>query len=77
VWNLARRRHAGRPVRLEHSLYGTTDVALTHGLRLYILTDRGTTTFTDTPTPVFQVSRAAAWRPRHAAMFVCFLELAR
>ncbi|KAK0131674.1 NACHT domain- and WD repeat-containing protein 1 [Merluccius polli] len=54
VWNLVRRRHAGRPVRVEHGLYGGTDVALAHDLKLYILTDRGTASATDTPAPVFQ-----------------------
>ncbi|KAJ3585371.1 hypothetical protein NHX12_014092, partial [Muraenolepis orangiensis] len=55
VWNLARRRrYAGRPVHVEHGLYGSTDVALAHGLRLYVLTDRGTASLTDTPAPVFQ-----------------------
>ncbi|XP_070978142.1 uncharacterized protein [Oncorhynchus clarkii lewisi] len=54
VWNLARSRFSGRPVRVEHGLYGNTDVALAHDLKLYILTDRGTATFTDTPSPIFQ-----------------------
>eukprot|EP00063_Salmo_salar_P087124 XP_014061959.1 PREDICTED: uncharacterized protein LOC106608527 isoform X2 [Salmo salar] len=54
VWNLARSRFTGRPVRVEHGLYGNTDVALAHDLKLYILTDRGTATFTDTPSPIFQ-----------------------
>ncbi|KAK6323042.1 hypothetical protein J4Q44_G00053810 [Coregonus suidteri] len=54
VWNLARSRFAGRPVRVEHGLYGKTDVALVHDLKLYILTDRGTANFTDTPSPIFQ-----------------------
>ena len=56
VWNLARSRFTGRPVRVEHGLYGNTDVALAHDLKLYILTDRGTATFTDTPSPIFQVT---------------------
>ena len=55
VWNLARKRFVGRPVRVEHGLYGSSDVALVHDLKLYILTDRGTATVTDTPSPIFQV----------------------
>ncbi|XP_071402446.1 uncharacterized protein [Centroberyx affinis] len=54
VWNLARRRFVGRAVRVEHGLYGGTDVALAHDLKMYILTDRGTTNATDTPSPRFQ-----------------------
>ncbi|KAL0970488.1 hypothetical protein UPYG_G00242740 [Umbra pygmaea] len=54
VWNLARSRFTGRPVRVEHGLYGRTDVALIYDLKLYILTDRGMSTFMDTPSTVFQ-----------------------
>lgn len=60
MWNLVRRRYAGRPVRVEHNLYGGTDVALAKDLKLYILTDRGVANFTDTPVPVFQVSHPTA-----------------
>ncbi|XP_049924061.1 uncharacterized protein LOC126404723 [Epinephelus moara] len=40
VWNLTRRHFACRPVRVEHSLYSSTDVVLAHDFKLYILTDR-------------------------------------
>ncbi|KAI5104186.1 NACHT domain- and WD repeat-containing protein 1-like isoform X1, partial [Silurus meridionalis] len=54
VWNRRRARFRARPVRVEHSLFTSTDVALVQDLKLYILTDHGTATFTDTPTPVYQ-----------------------
>ncbi|XP_062848885.1 uncharacterized protein LOC134311211 [Trichomycterus rosablanca] len=54
VWNTRRVRSRAQPVRVEHGLFTSSDVALAQDLRLYILTDRGTTTFTDTPTPVYQ-----------------------
>ena len=55
VWNMSRASFKGRPVRVEHGLFSSTDVALARDLRLYILTDRGMATFPDTPTPVYQV----------------------
>lgn len=55
VWNLARSRFTGWPVRVDYGLHGNTDMALAHDMKLYILTDRGTATFTDTPSPIFQV----------------------
>ncbi|XP_017574350.1 uncharacterized protein LOC108440128 [Pygocentrus nattereri] len=54
VWNVSRASFRGRPVRVEHGLFSSADVALARDLRLYILTDRGMATFTDTPTPVYQ-----------------------
>ncbi|XP_028856386.1 uncharacterized protein LOC114801979 isoform X2 [Denticeps clupeoides] len=54
VWNVARPHLAGRPVRVEHGLFSCGDVVLARNLKLYILTDRGMATFTDTPTPVYQ-----------------------
>lgn len=55
VWNIARSRLAGRPVRVEHGLFTNTDVALARDLKLYILTDRGTSSITESATPVYQV----------------------
>lgn len=55
VWNIRRARFRARPVRVEHSLFTSADTVLVRDLKLYILTDRGTATYTDTPTPVFQV----------------------
>lgn len=55
VWNISRARFRGQPVRVEHGLFSSSDVALARDLKLYILTDRGMATFTDTPTPVYQV----------------------
>ncbi|KAF4089359.1 hypothetical protein AMELA_G00065260 [Ameiurus melas] len=54
VWNIRRARFRTRPVRVEHSLFTSADVVLVRDLKLYILTDHGTATFTDTPTPVYQ-----------------------
>ncbi|KAI4905072.1 hypothetical protein NFI96_016045, partial [Prochilodus magdalenae] len=54
VWNVSRASFRGRPVRVEHGLFSSADVTLARDLRLYILTDRGMATFTDTPTPVYQ-----------------------
>ncbi|KAK3567409.1 hypothetical protein QTP86_019864 [Hemibagrus guttatus] len=54
VWNIRRARFRARPVHVEHSLFSSADVALVRDLKLYILTDCGTATFTDTPTPVYQ-----------------------
>ncbi|XP_063043680.1 uncharacterized protein LOC134438020 [Engraulis encrasicolus] len=55
VWNIARPRWSGRAVRVEHGLFNSTDVALARDMKLYILTDRGTSQFTESPTPVYQV----------------------
>ncbi|XP_027025117.2 NACHT domain- and WD repeat-containing protein 1 [Tachysurus fulvidraco] len=54
VWNIRRARFRARPVHVEHSLFSSADIALVRDLKLYILTDRGTAAFTDTPTPVYQ-----------------------
>ncbi|KAG5260928.1 hypothetical protein AALO_G00298090 [Alosa alosa] len=54
VWNVARPRLAGHPVRVEHGLFTNTDVALARDLKLYILTGRGTSSFTESATPVYQ-----------------------
>ncbi|KAG7461821.1 hypothetical protein MATL_G00195090 [Megalops atlanticus] len=54
VWNIVKPSCRGKPVRVEHGLYDSTDVALAKDMKLYILTDRGTATFTDTPMPIFQ-----------------------
>ncbi|KAM9500864.1 NACHT domain- and WD repeat-containing protein 1-like [Clarias gariepinus] len=54
VWNIKRARFRARPVCVEHSLFTSADVVLVQDLKLYILTDHGTASFTDTPTPVYQ-----------------------
>ncbi|KAG7330095.1 hypothetical protein KOW79_006317 [Hemibagrus wyckioides] len=54
VWNIKRARFRAQPVHVEHSLFSSADIALVRDLKLYILADRGTATFTDTPTPVYQ-----------------------
>ncbi|XP_042256653.1 uncharacterized protein LOC121889028 [Thunnus maccoyii] len=54
VWNLARRRFIGRPVRVEHGLYSSTDVVLAHDFKLYIFTDRSSASSTDNPSCQFQ-----------------------
>ncbi len=55
VWNVARMRFKGRPVQVEHGLFSSSDIALVRDLKLYILSDRGTINFPDTPTSVYQV----------------------
>ncbi|KAJ8262209.1 hypothetical protein GJAV_G00163800 [Gymnothorax javanicus] len=54
VWNIAKSSYRGKPVRVEHGLYDSADVVLVKDMRLYILTDRGTASFTETPMPIFQ-----------------------
>ncbi|XP_051510932.1 uncharacterized protein LOC127415919 [Myxocyprinus asiaticus] len=54
IWNVARKRFKGRPVQVEHGLFSSADITLVRDLKLYILSDRGTTNFTDTPTSVYQ-----------------------
>lgn len=55
LWNVARTRFKGRPVQVEHGLFSSSDIALVRDLKLYILSDRGTTNFTDASTSVYQV----------------------
>ncbi|KAG9347016.1 hypothetical protein JZ751_005943 [Albula glossodonta] len=55
VWNIKKSSCRGNPVRVEHGLYDSTDVVLFKDLKMYILTDRGEATFTETPMPIFQV----------------------
>ncbi|KAJ8269670.1 hypothetical protein COCON_G00122770 [Conger conger] len=54
VWNIAKSGYRGKPVRVEHSLYDSADVVLIRDMKLYILTDRGTASFTEPPMPIFQ-----------------------
>ncbi|CAK6968650.1 RWD domain-containing protein 4 Protein FAM28A [Scomber scombrus] len=54
VWNLVRRRYAGRPVRVEHGLYSSTDVVLAHDFKLYIFTDKSSASSTVDPAYQFQ-----------------------
>ncbi|XP_050970848.1 uncharacterized protein LOC127168239 isoform X2 [Labeo rohita] len=54
IWNVARTRFKGHPVQVEHGLFSSSDIALVRDLKLYILSDRGTANFTDTPTSVYQ-----------------------
>ncbi|XP_016335060.1 uncharacterized protein LOC107683518 [Sinocyclocheilus anshuiensis] len=54
IWNVARTRFKGRPVQVEHGLFSSSDIALVRDLKLYILSDRRTANFSDTPTSVYQ-----------------------
>ncbi|KAK9972217.1 hypothetical protein ABG768_025540 [Culter alburnus] len=54
IWNVARTRFKGHPVQVEYGLFSSSDIALVRDLKLYILSDRGTTNFTDAPTSVYQ-----------------------
>ncbi|XP_071334325.1 uncharacterized protein [Trachinotus anak] len=54
MWNLARQRFSDRPVRVERSLYSSTDVVLAHNFKLYIFTDRSLNSSMETPSYQFQ-----------------------
>ncbi|XP_068125049.1 uncharacterized protein [Hyperolius riggenbachi] len=54
VWNIVKSKCKGSAVRVERGLVESTDVVLVRDMKLYILTDRGMASFTDTPRPIFQ-----------------------
>ncbi|XP_015201323.2 uncharacterized protein [Lepisosteus oculatus] len=54
VWKLAESGCRVKRLSLERGLYESADIALVRDRRLFILTDRGTASFTDTPRPIFQ-----------------------
>lgn len=57
VWNILKSKCKGSAVRVERGLMESSDVVLIRDMKLYILTDRGMASFTDTPRPIFQVQR--------------------
>ncbi|KAI4808560.1 hypothetical protein KUCAC02_000617, partial [Chaenocephalus aceratus] len=54
VYGTCPRRFSCRPIRVQHGLYSSTDVVLTHDLKLYILTDRSTNSSINTSSYTFQ-----------------------
>ncbi|CAH2300407.1 NACHT and WD repeat domain-containing 2-like isoform X3 [Pelobates cultripes] len=54
VWNIVKSKCKGSAVRVERGLVENTDVVLVRDMKLFILTDRGMASFTDTPRPIFQ-----------------------
>lgn len=55
VWNIVKSKYKGKAVRVERGLYENTDVVIVRDMKLYILTDKGMSAFTETPRPIFQV----------------------
>ncbi|XP_018086077.1 uncharacterized protein LOC108698788 isoform X2 [Xenopus laevis] len=54
VWNIVKSKCKGSAVRVERGLVESTDVVLVRDMKLFILTDRGMSSFTETPRPIFQ-----------------------
>ncbi|CAN2388681.1 AAA ATPase domain [Pristimantis euphronides] len=54
VWNIVKSKCKSSAVRLERGLVESNDIVLVRDMKLYILTDRGMASFTDTPRPIFQ-----------------------
>ncbi|XP_053314279.1 uncharacterized protein LOC128480573 [Spea bombifrons] len=54
VWNIVKSKCKSSAVRVERGLVENNDVVLVRDMMLYILTDRGMASFTDTPRPIFQ-----------------------
>ncbi|XP_053556225.1 uncharacterized protein LOC128647464 [Bombina bombina] len=54
VWNIVKSKCKSSAVRVERGLMENTDIVLIRDMKLFILTDRGMASFTDTPRPIFQ-----------------------
>uniref|UniRef100_A0A8C5WG25 NACHT and WD repeat domain-containing protein 2 n=1 Tax=Leptobrachium leishanense TaxID=445787 RepID=A0A8C5WG25_9ANUR len=54
IWNIVKSKCKGSAVRVERGLVENNDVVLVRDMKLFILTDRGMASFTDTPRPIFQ-----------------------
>ncbi|XP_069832667.1 uncharacterized protein [Dendropsophus ebraccatus] len=54
VWNIVKSKCKSSAVRVERGLVESNDIVLVRDMKLYILTDRGMASFTDTPRPIFQ-----------------------
>ncbi|KAH0616128.1 hypothetical protein JD844_027012 [Phrynosoma platyrhinos] len=54
VWNIVKSKCKHNAVRVERGLVENTDVVLVRDMKLYVLTDKGITTFGDPPRPIFQ-----------------------
>ncbi|XP_075142931.1 uncharacterized protein LOC142218232 [Leptodactylus fuscus] len=54
VWNIVKSKFKSTAVRVERGLVENNDIVLVRDMKLYILTDRGMASFTETPRPIFQ-----------------------
>ncbi|XP_075695609.1 uncharacterized protein LOC142661658 [Rhinoderma darwinii] len=54
VWNIVKSKCKSSAVRVERGLVESNDIVLVRDMKLYILTDRGMASFTETPRPIFQ-----------------------
>ncbi|KAJ7326778.1 hypothetical protein JRQ81_016537 [Phrynocephalus forsythii] len=54
VWNIVKSKCKHNAVRVERGLIENTDIVLVRDMKLYILTDKGMTSFGDPPKPIFQ-----------------------
>ncbi|XP_048383603.1 uncharacterized protein LOC125451016 isoform X2 [Stegostoma tigrinum] len=54
VWNIRKSKYIGRAVQSERGLVESTSTVLVRDMKLYILSDKSSATFTETPRPIFQ-----------------------
>ncbi|XP_038661641.1 NACHT and WD repeat domain-containing protein 2-like [Scyliorhinus canicula] len=54
IWNIRKSKYKGKAVQLERGLIESMNTVLVRDTKLYILSDKGTATFTDTSRPIFQ-----------------------
>ncbi|XP_062991183.1 uncharacterized protein LOC134404425 [Elgaria multicarinata webbii] len=54
VWNIMKSKCKHNAVRVERGLIENTDIVLVRDMKLYVLTDKGMTSFADPPRPIFQ-----------------------
>ncbi|KAG8453786.1 hypothetical protein GDO86_000422 [Hymenochirus boettgeri] len=54
VWNIVKSKCKGSAVRVERGLVESNDIVLVRDMKLFILTDRGMSSFSETPRPIFQ-----------------------
>ncbi|XP_072904178.1 uncharacterized protein [Hemitrygon akajei] len=54
IWNIRKSKYKGQAVQMERGLVDSTNIVLVRDTKLYILSDKGTTTHAETPRPIFQ-----------------------
>ncbi|XP_062905817.1 NACHT domain- and WD repeat-containing protein 1 [Mobula hypostoma] len=54
IWNIRKSKHKGQAVQVERGLVDRTNIVLVRDTKLYILSDKGTTTHAEIPRPIFQ-----------------------
>ncbi|XP_069487576.1 uncharacterized protein [Ambystoma mexicanum] len=54
VWNIVKSKCKSSAVRVERGLVESSDIVLVKDMKLFVLTDRGMASFTETPRPLFQ-----------------------